>query len=114
MRTASGNPFMGGPAAIRIRRSIPLIDGETADPYALFGLFGTLGNGIAAIEPLNQLLAVNTDLTVCMARRPIGEWIASESLTISQGLGLGMTDSLVYDATGFVGKANQSIFFDRL
>lgn len=114
MRIARGTPFLGGPAAIWIRQTIPLIDGETADPYALCGMFGDLGNGISAIEPLNQLLAVNTDLTLYMARRPIGEWVASESLTISHGLGLGMTDSLVYDATGFVGKANQSIFFDRL
>lgn len=114
MRTAAGLPFRGGSAAIWIRLAIPLIDGETADPYALCGMFGDLGNGIAAIEPLNQLFAINTDLTVYLARRPIGEWIAVESLTISHGLGLGMTDSLVYDATGFVGRANQSIFFDRL
>ena len=114
MRIARGTPFLGGPAAIWIRQTIPLIDGESADPYALCGMFGDLGNGISAIEPLNQLFAVNTDLTLYMARRPIGEWVASESLTISHGLGLGMTDSLVYDATGFVGKANQSIFFDRL
>lgn len=114
MRIASGTPFRGGPAAIWIRQTIPLIHGETADPYALCGMFGDLGNGISAIEPLNRLVAINTDLTVYLARRPIGEWIAMESLTISQGLGLGMTDSLVYDADGFVGKANQSIFFDRL
>ncbi len=25
-----------------------------------------------------------------------------------------MTDSLVYDASGFVGTTNQSIFFDRV
>ena len=114
MRTASGTPFHGGPAAIWIRQTIPLIEGETADPYALCGMFGDLGNGISAIEPLHQLVAINTDLTVYLTKRPIGEWIAMESLTISQGLGLGMTDSLVYDATGFVGRANQSIFFDRL
>ena len=114
IRTAAGAPFRGGPAAIWIRRTVPLIEGVETDPYTDCGLFGDLGNGISAIEPLQKLIAINTDLTLYLARRPIGEWIAMESLTISQGLGLGMTDSLVYDASGFVGKANQSIFFDRL
>ena len=61
-----------------------------------------------------RLLCVNTDLTVYMGRRPIGEWIGFDSSTNSSGLGLGMTDSLLYDASGFIGTANQSIFFDSL
>jgi hypothetical protein len=113
MLAASGQPFRGGPGAIWIRQIIPLIEGETADLYSLCGMFGDLGNGIAAMEPLSELMAINTDLTVYLSRRPRGEWVAIESFTISHGLGLGMTDSLLYDASGFVGKANQSIFFDR-
>jgi hypothetical protein len=57
---------------------------------------------------------VNTDVTVYFARNPAGDWISLQSTTNSSGLGLGMTDSLLYDTSGFVGTANKSIFFDSL
>jgi hypothetical protein len=113
MRTARGHPFEGGPAAIWIRRTVPMIGGEECDPYADCAMFGDLGNGISFMEPPEKLIAVNTDLTLYLSRRPRSEWIAIDARTVSHGLGLGMTDSLVYDAHGFVGTANQSIFFDR-
>jgi hypothetical protein len=114
MRRAEGRPFRQGPAAIWIRQTIPLIHGESADPMTLCGLFGDLGNGISAIAPFDELLAINTDLTLSIARPPESEWIGMRSTTVTSGLGLGMTDSVVYDAVGFVARANQSIFFDRL
>ncbi len=114
MRSVSGSPFRGGgAAAIWIRRTMPIVAGEEDDPYADIGMFGDLGNGIAAIEPMTELLGINTDLTVYVTRRPEGPWIALDASTVSHGLGLGMTDSLVYDASGFVGTANQSIYIDR-
>jgi hypothetical protein len=114
MRRAEGQPFRRGPAAIWIRQIIPLIDGESTDPMTRCGLFGDLGNGISAIAPFDELLAINTDLTLSIARRPESEWIGMRSTTVTSGIGLGMTDSVVYDADGFVARANQSIFFDRL
>lgn len=113
MRTIEGTPFGGGGAAIWVRQTKPLIDGEEADPYTLCGMFGDLGNGISALAPLTEITPINTDITLYLVRRPHSPWIAMKSLTISHGLGLGMTDSLVYDASGFVGRANQSIFIDR-
>lgn len=114
MRGISGNPFRGGgPAAIWIRRTVPIVEGEPDNPYADCGMFGDLGNGIAAMEPMSDLMGINTDLTLYLTRPPETEWMALESRTISHGMGLGMTDSLVYDASGFVGTANQSIFIDR-
>lgn len=114
MRGIHGTPFRGGgQAAIWIRRTVPIVDGEPDDPYADCGMFGDLGNGIAAMEPMSTLMGINTDLTLYLTRPPETEWMALESRTISHGMGLGMTDSLVYDASGFVGTANQSIFIDR-
>lgn len=113
MRRIEGTPFGGGEAAIWIRQTKPLIDGEEADPYTLCGMFGDLGNGISAIAPLTEIAPINTDITLYLVRRPHPPWIAMKSLTISHGLGLGMTDSLVYDVSGFVGRANQSILIDR-
>ncbi len=114
MRRVHGDPFLsGGAAAIWIRRTMPIVEGEADDPWADCGMFGDLGNGIAAIEPMTRLMGINTDLTLYLTRPPETDWMALDARTISHGMGLGMTDSLVYDASGFVGTANQSIFIDR-
>ena len=113
MRTAEGTPFGGGPAAIWIRQTIPLVDGEEEHPLTRLGLFGDLGNGISAIARFDQLIAVNTDLTLYVARAPESAWVGMRSRTVTSGRGLGMTDSLVYDASGFAARANQSIYFGR-
>ena len=113
MRRISGNPFRGGPAAIWIRQTMPLVAGDETDAYARCGVFGDLGNGIAAMDSMRDLMAINTDLTLYLTRRPVSEWMAIRSTTVSHGLGLGISDSLVYDASGFVGTANQSLFIDR-
>jgi hypothetical protein len=113
MRTAVGTPFRGGPSTVVVRQTIPLIAGEEEHPYAKCGMFGDLANGTASILPFGEMLAINIDLTLYLSRAPESDWIALKSTTISHGLGLGMTDSLVYDASGFVGKANQSVFFDH-
>ncbi|MEZ5174855.1 MAG: thioesterase family protein [Acidimicrobiia bacterium] len=109
-----GRPFrgVGGTTAVWIRIPVPLIAGELTNPYAFAAMAADFPNGIAALGGLDELICVNTDTTVYYGRAPVGDWIALRSRTNSSGLGLGMTDSLLYDASGFIGTANQSIFFD--
>ncbi len=113
-RVAEGSPFSGsGGASMWVRMRHPLLPEESWNPYSLAVTVADFPNGVAAIEPLDQLIAVNTDLTVYFGREPQEVWIGLRSGTNSSGLGLGMTESLLYDACGFLGTANQSIYFDR-
>lgn len=107
-----GTPFGGGPATVWMRLPIPIIEGEPTNPYAFAAAMADFPNGISSLAPIRELICVNTDVTVYFGRAPVGEWIALRCQTNSSGLGLGMSDSLLYDANGFVGTANQSIFFD--
>lgn len=113
-RVAEGKPFSGsGPAAMWARIVHPLLPERPWNQYARAVTTADFPNGIAALEPMSDLIAVNTDLTVYFGNRPEGEWIGIRSQTNSSGLGLGTTNSLLYDASGFIGTANQSIYFDR-
>lgn len=112
MKTASGTPFDGGQATVWMRPRVPLVENISVSAYAMTALAADSANGIARIAPFDELIAINTDLTVYFARQPVGDWIAIDATTISQGLGLGITDSMLYDASGFVGRSNQSIYFD--
>ena len=111
-RTGRGTPFGGTPATAWIRQRVPLVADLDVSPYARVPFAADSANGISRVAPFDELLAINTDLTIYFARSPVGEWVAIEASTISLGLGLGMTDSLVYDASGFVGRSNQSIYLD--
>ena len=113
-RVAEGVPFSGsGPAAMWARMLHPLLPDRPWNPYARAVTTADFPNGVAALEPMAELIAVNTDLTVYFGGEPQGEWIGLRAKTNSSGLGLGMTNSLLYDASGFIGTANQSIYFDR-
>ncbi len=112
MLAVEGTPFGGGEATLWTRLTMPLIEGDETNPYAIAAAVADFPNGISALRPLEDLSCVNTDVTVYFGRAPIGDWIALRSQTNSSGLGLGMSDSLLYDVCGFVGTANQSIFFD--
>jgi hypothetical protein len=113
-RVAEGKPFSGsGPAAMWARILHPMLPDRPWNQYARAVTTADFPNGIAGLEPMSTLIAVNTDLTVYFGSEPKGEWIGIRSQTNSSGLGLGMTDSLLYDASGFIGTANQSIYFDR-
>lgn len=113
-RAAEGSPFSGGGgASMWVRMRHLLTDDEPWNPYALAVAVADFPNGVAALEPMDSLIAVNTDLTVYFGRKPQDVWIGLRSGTNSSGLGLGMTESLLYDACGFLGTANQSIYFDR-
>jgi hypothetical protein len=114
MRVAAGSPFGGGSSTCWIRLLHPVIEGESTNAFARAAAVCDFANGVSAVEPFSEMVAINTDLTIYFSRAPVGEWIALDSRTNSSGLGLGMTDSLVYDASGFVGTTNQSIFFDRV
>jgi len=114
MRVASGTPFGGGAAVCWFRLLRPVIDGEQTNRFAYMAALADFANGVSALRPFSKMIAINTDLTIYLARAPVGDWVALDSKTNSSGLGLGMTDSLVYDASGFVGTTNQSIFFDRV
>lgn len=112
--SVEGTPFGGsGKAAMWTRMLHPMLPDRTWNPYAAAVTAADFPNGIAGLEPMRDLIAVNTDLTVYFGSQPEGEWIGIRSQTNSSGLGLGMTDSLLYDASGFIGTANQSIYFDR-
>ena len=114
LKAAEGTPFAGGPATAWVKVLVPIVAGEPTHPAAMAATVSDLQNGIAALAHFTELVCANTDVTVYFARNPVGDWISLNSKTNSSGLGLGMTDSLLYDASGFVGTANQSIFFDSL
>ena len=108
-RMAQGRMFQG-PSAVWFRLSHPLVEGEVPSPYQRVAVAADSGNGISAILSLKDYLFVNSDLTINLLRRPVGEWICLDARTHQSDHGGGLAESSLYDETGLVGRATQSLF----
>jgi hypothetical protein len=107
-RIAAGELFRG-PTAAWFRLLHPIVDGEAPSAYQRVAVAADSGNGISAVLDFSRYLFVNCDLTINLLRRPVGEWILLDARTLLGGNGGGLAESTLYDETGLVGRATQSL-----
>ena len=107
-RAASGRIF-DGPCTIWFRLCHPLVEGEAPSAYQRVAVAADSGNGISAILDISKYSFVNSDLSINLLRRPVGEWIALEARTYLGANGCGLAESGLYDQQGLVGRATQSL-----
>jgi hypothetical protein len=109
IRFLSGAFLELGPARAWFRLRYPLVAGE--DPSALQRLAAAadFGNGISAVLAWDSYIFINPDLTIYLERAPMGEWFLLESETRLGREGIGMSESLIYDELGRVGRATQTL-----
>jgi len=108
IRVAEGRLFHG-PTCAWFRLRYPLIDGETTSPYQRVAVAADSGNGISAVLDFDRYIFVNSDLTINLLRRPVGEWICLDARTSFGDTGSGLAESTLYDAQGQIGRATQSL-----
>jgi len=107
-RVAQGT-FWKGPCAIWFRLRHPLLEGEAPSPYQRVAVAADSGNGISAVLDYQRYSFVNSDLTINLLRRPVGEWICLDARTVLGPDGGGLAESALYDAQGLIGRATQSL-----
>ena len=107
-RIASGTFFRSRCAAwFRLRR--PLVEDEGPSGYQRVAVAADSGNGISAVLDLERYVFVNADLTINLLRRPLGEWICVDARTLLAPNGCGLAESQLFDETGLIGRATQSL-----
>jgi hypothetical protein len=108
MRSA-GDPRTLGPASVWMRLALPLLPGLPPTPLARLAATADFGNGISAALPFERYLFINADLTIQLARHPVGEWIGLDARTLLHAGGTGLAESVLHDAGGPVGRAFQTL-----
>lgn len=108
VRVASGTLFKG-PCAAWMRMRHPLVDHEPTSAYQRVAAFADSNNGISAILSFDDYVFVNSDLTINLLRRPVGEWICLDARTHLGPDRCGHAESVIYDAQGLVGRALQTL-----
>ncbi|MDO1486594.1 Uncharacterised protein [Rhodococcus rhodochrous] len=96
-----------GRASFWVRTDIPLVEGEkVSDLAATAGLFD-IANGMAVRADPRTVAFPNLDLTAHLFAEPRGEWVGFDT-SVSFGTdGIGLTSTVLHDATGPIGTMSQ-------
>lgn len=114
VRFVEGSMTEPGPATAWIRLAVDVVDDEPPTPLQRVLAAADCGNGMSSLADWHELLFINPDLTVHLHREPVGTWIFMRSATVLQPLGVGTAQSELFDETGSLGRALQSLYVDRL
>lgn len=96
----------GGPTRMWMR-TIPLLPDETPSGFQRIAPLADCGNAVSRNAEPDAVGFVNTDLTLVLHRDPVGEWLGTDSVSRWEPTGHGMSDSLLFDELGPVGRAVQ-------
>jgi len=113
MRAARGRFGVPGPGAIWFRVDQDLIEGSPVSQAMRAVVAADFCNGTSAALDFRQWTFINADLTVSLARQPVGEWILldAESRIGPDGAGLAMAQ--LADRRGYFGRAVQSLVIEK-
>jgi hypothetical protein len=102
-----------GPAIAWLKMKVPLLPGEEPSPLVRVLVAADSANGVSCALDPREYLFVNTDLNVFLYRVPVGEWIGMDSKTILDRSGVGITETVLHDPAGPVGRALQTLYVAR-
>jgi hypothetical protein len=98
-----------GPARVWMRMRQPLVAGEPVSPLARVLVAADSGNGVSAALDYTSHLFINTELSVHLVREPAGEWVHLDAVTRVGPHGVGLSETVLHDAAGRLGRAAQTL-----
>jgi hypothetical protein len=99
-----------GAGSIWTRLLGDLVSGVRTSPLVHAVMLSDFGNGISQPVDPRQWSFANVDISVHMARRPVGEWLLADAEAMLHGRGVGLTDMVLADRSGPFGRAHQTLF----
>jgi hypothetical protein len=113
LRAARGRFGAPGPGAIWYRADRTLVAGAPVSQAMRAVVASDFCNGTSAALDFREWTFINADLTVSMARQPVGEWILldAESWIGPDGAGLAM--ARLADTEGYFGRVVQSLVIEK-
>lgn len=97
-----------GPTQVWLR-ALPLLPDEQPSPFQRICPLADCGNAFSRNADPAQVVFMNTDLTIVLHRPPVGEWLGMDSESHWQTNQIGMSDALLFDDLGPVGRAVQAL-----
>ena len=101
-----------GPAAIWFRVNRPLFAGQTPTPLQRVAMIGDFCNGVSTVLDFRSWTFINADLTISLARLPVGDWILLDAQSWLGDHGTGIAFAKLGDSRGYFGRAIQSLVIE--
>ncbi|RYB90436.1 thioesterase family protein [Nocardioides oleivorans] len=98
-----------GRAVVWARTSEPLIAGEDVSTLARTAGMLDIVNGMTVRADPRDVSFPNLDLTAHLLREPVGEWVGFDATVSFGATGLGLTSSVLHDASGPLGTMAQTL-----
>jgi hypothetical protein len=115
IRMLEGDFAEPGPGRAWIRLLVPLVEGEETTAVQRVTAAADFGNGVGnLVGRTRSWIFINPDLTIRLARPPIGEWFLLDSATRIHDTGTGLASSRLADERGWLGEAAQSLLVDTI
>jgi hypothetical protein len=112
IRAARGRFGGVGPGAIWYRAERPLIAGSPISQAMRAVAASDFCNASSALD-FRQWIFLNADLTVSMAREPVGEWILLDAVSWIGPAGAGLAMARLADMKGYFGRCAQSLVIEK-
>jgi hypothetical protein len=113
LRAARGRFGVPGPAAIWYRVDRPLVEGSPVSQAMRAVVAADFCNATSAALDFREWTFINADLTVSLARQPVGEWILLEGESMIGAEGAGLATARLADESGYFGRAVQSLVIEK-
>jgi len=112
LRVVKGAFREPGPAAIWFRAERPLFADQPLTPLQRTAMVADFCNGVSTVLDWNTWTFINADLTISLARLPVGDWILLDAQSWLGDHGSGIAFAKLGDARGYFGRAIQSLVIE--
>ncbi len=113
IRFVAGQFYEPGPATAWFRLRVPVVAGEQPSGLQRLAAAADFPNGIGSELSWTEFVFINPDLTLYVEREPIGEWICLDARMTVVRDGVGLSEAVLYDSRGRVGRSLQSLYVAR-
>jgi Thioesterase-like superfamily len=113
LRVVRGGFGQPGPGAVWFRAERPVVAGQALSPLMRAAMTSDFCNGVSSVLDFNQWTFINADLTISLARMPVGEWILLDAQTWLGDQGAGVAFAKLGDERGYFGRAIQSMVIEQ-
>jgi acyl-CoA thioesterase len=98
-----------GRAAVWVRVSQPILDGEEVSRTAAVAGLLDIANGMTVRAAPQDVAFPNIDLTAHLVRPPVDGWLGLDTTVTFADDGIGLTTSVVHDERGPIGTSSQCL-----
>lgn len=94
-------------------KTVPLFKNEEASAFQRICPLADCGNAFSRNAEPWDFNFMNPDLTILLHRDPVGEWLGTSASGYWEDNGIGMADAQLFDESGSVGRALQTLLIRK-